>query len=61
MEPIKPGCRVVNAISDFYFSEDGQVLVNHEAGAWWFGSNSADPVLTLGLNASGGSRAKAET
>lgn len=49
LDPIKLGCRVVNATSDFYFSALGEVLINHEAGIWWFGSNSSDPWLTLGL------------
>jgi len=49
LEPIKPGCRVVSTPSDFYFSQVGRVLIVHECGTWWLGSNWSDPLLTLGL------------
>jgi hypothetical protein len=49
LEPIKLGCRVVSTDSNFYFSERGRVLINHESGSWWFGSNLEDPGARLGL------------
>lgn len=49
LRPLKLECRVVSAASNFYLSADAQALVNNEAGAWWFGSNTAAPLLRLGL------------